>query len=220
MTQAILFDSSTMISMAMTCSLPVLEKLHSDYGGDFLISESVKRETIDKAAQSKRFKYEGYRLQRLIDEGVFKYYDESEYQQEIDELANLANSAFTANGRPIKIVHLGEVSMLVVAKTIDADGIAIDERATRLLIENPHDLPKLMGHKLHTFVKTDQNNLNKVKSLVSGLRVMRSVDLILAAYKKGYLGKQTKDLLDGILWALKLAGCAVSGAEIDQYLRF
>ncbi len=220
MTRAIIFDSSTIISLATTCNLSAVEKLKAAYGGDFLISEAVRRETIDRAEQSKRFKYEGHRLLKLVDEGVFKYFDEEPYAQEVDKLAFLTNSAFIANGKPVHIMHSGELSMLIAAKELRADGVAVDERTTRLLIEDPHALPKLLGSKLHTFIKTDQTKLNSIKSSLIGINVIRSADLMLAAFKKDFLGKQNKDMLDGVLWALKLAGCAISGDEIEQYLRF
>lgn len=216
--KSILFDSSTLISLAITCSCPILEKLHADYGGEFYISKSVQEETIGRASKSKRFKYEAYRLKNLVDAGVFKMYDESKFSSQISQLADLANSTCFAYGKQVKIIHPGEVSLLVGAKSLGADAIAIDERTTRLLVEAPEQVAQLLERKLHTRIEVDSKKLAQVAKELAGIRIIRSADLALAAFKKGYFGKPSKDLLDGVLWALRFAGCAISSKEIDDYV--
>lgn len=205
--------------MAMSCTLEPFAKLQKDFGGDFAITPTVKAETIDKALRTLKFKYEGYRLNAMLKNGTLKLYPENKYSSEINELKDLMNKTFFAWGKPMTIVHPGEISALVVALEQGADAYAVDERTTRLLIESPEEVANLMGSKLHTSINVDKNNLKELKKKLTGLPVIRSTELALAAYKKGYFPGKGKDILEGVLWALKLNGCAITKREINSYLR-
>lgn len=215
----IFFDSSTLISIAMSCALDSFAKLQKDFGGDFAITPTVKAETIDKAMRTLRFKYEGYRLNALLKSGVIKLYPEKKFSAEIEDMKDLMNRTFFAWGKPMTIVHPGEISALVVALEQEADAYAVDERTTRLLIENPEEVTRLLGSKLHTSIETDKSNIRELKRKLSKLPVIRSTELALAAYQKGYFKQTGRDVLEGVLWALKFAGCAITKDEINSYLR-
>jgi len=214
----ILFDSSALISMGMTCSFDLLKNLRKDYGRKFLIPASIKKEIVDNALNTRRFKYQGYRLKQLIDSKVLEVIDETAYQTDIQRLSSLANSTFSANGKNIEIIHSGELALLVIAhKGSEDDAVVVDERTTRLLVETPEQIQRLLESKLHTTVSVDQAKLASLKKEMTSVAILRSVDLALAAHLKGYL--EDKDMLDGLLWALKFAGCAISGKEIKEYLQ-
>lgn len=217
--KSIFFDSSTLISMATACTLEPFVKLQRDFGGDFAITPTVKAETIDKALRTLRFKYEGIRLNALLKSGALKLYPEKKFSDEIYELRELMNKTFSAWGRTVTIVHPGEISALVVALEQGADAYAVDERTTRLLVEDPEEVAKLMSSKLHTPVNIDKGNLKELKRKLSGLPVIRSTELALAAFEKGYFEAKSRDVLEGVLWALKLNGCAITKNEINSYLR-
>ncbi len=216
--KAILFDSSTLISLSTSCSLVALEFLKKSYDGEFIITKSVKSETIDKAANTLRFKHEGFRLKRLLEKGVLKIYDESKLYGEVNRIASIANSACFAWGKPVRLIHPGEITLLAMANKLGADAIAIDERATRLLVENPYQMADVLRNKLHTNIKTDNNKIEQLKQEISGINILRSVDLGYAAFKKGFFGAQNKDILEGFLWALRFAGCAISTDELKDYI--
>ncbi|MEK6807995.1 MAG: hypothetical protein AABX75_03120 [Nanoarchaeota archaeon] len=215
---AILFDSSTLISLATTCGLTYLPQLQKIYGSDFAITNTVKAETIGKSMETLRFKYEGIRLNNLIGQNVLKLYEEKGHAQKIDMLMTSINSSFFAEGKPLKIVHPGEISVLVLGKISNADALAIDERTTRLVIENPEMLRDMLQSKLHTDVKINKDNLAFVSDFCKGMQVIRSAELAFAAWKSGLLGINSKDALEGVLWALKFAGCAISQDEINTYI--
>jgi hypothetical protein len=213
----IYFDASTLISLALTCNLPYLEKLERLYHEGFAITSTVFNESITKAMHIERFKYEAFRVKKLIDEGVLKVYDDSKYKGRINELMNLMNSCFFAHSKPLKIVQSGEVSIIPFAKKNDA--LAIDERTIRYFIESPEKLRGLLEHRLHTRVTSDKRKLNDLKQQLKHLNVIRSTELAMVAYEKGYVGRKNRELFNGLLWALKLNGCAISSGEIKKYVR-
>lgn len=216
---SIFFDSSTLISMAMTCSLPVLRELKKSYKDNFYITDSVRQETIGRAMQSLRFRYEGHRINELVDTGVLKIYPENRLQQDIQKLLNLINSTYSISGKPLKIVQLGEISALTACLKEKAELIALDERTTRLVIENPEILKSLLENKLHSKVDVDEQNMETWESFVADKTTpMRSTEFAAIAWEKGILG-DNKDVLYGLLWALKFAGCAVTEEEINIYTK-
>jgi hypothetical protein len=220
MTKQLLFDSSTLISLGLTSTLHILEPLKKSYGGKFVIPDSVKKEVVDNAIRGLRFKYEGYQIKKLIDTGVLEVIAEKPYNKEISNLSSLANTTFSANGHAIKIVHPGELALLVIAhQGNDDDAVVIDEKITRLLVESPESLPTRLGAKLHTHISIDNHKLALLKKKMTDITILRSADISLAAYLKKHLD-QNPDAFNGLLWALKYAGCAISEQEINEYTKY
>lgn len=220
MEKHLLFDSSALISLSLTGSLELLEKLKQDYGGKFVVPMAVKQEVVDNALRTQRFKYGGYKIKELIDKGVLNVLDESAYKNDIQRLSSLANSTFSAHGQDIKIIQSGEIALLVIAHYgSEDDAVVIDERTTRLLVETPEQIPALLGGKLHAHINTDEGKLAKLRKEMTSVSIIRSADLCLAAYRKGYLDSN-KDMFDGLLWAVKFAGCSISGKEIKEYMQY
>jgi hypothetical protein len=215
----IFFDSSTLISMATTCSLPVLRKLRQAYGDNFYITNSVYEETIGRAMHSLRFRYEGYRLKELIDDGILKIYPDSQLRGQVNEMLTFINATYFASGRPITIVQPGEISTIVASVRENADTFAVDERTARLLIENPSALKPWLEHKLHTTITVNSKTMTQWSSKISEKFIpLRSAEFALAAWEKGIFGNDP-DVLFGLLWALKFAGCAITEEEINFYMR-
>ena len=65
---------------------------------------------------------------------------------------------------------------------------------------------------MRTKIKLKQANFKPFK----GFKIIRSSELIYVAYKKGLIRWKNKEILDGLLYALKFKGCAISGDEIEQ----
>jgi hypothetical protein len=216
---SIFFDSSTLISMAATCSLPLLRKLKQSYDGDFYITTSVYEETIGRASKSLRFRYEGHRLKELIDDGVIKIYPDENLFGQINDLMNLINHTYLTDDRPLTIVQLGEISTAVASMADGADTFMVDERTARLLVENTSALKPWLEHKLHTSVRVDSKAMEQWSSKISDRFIpLRSAEFAMAAWEKGILGDD-KDVLFGLLWALKFAGCAITEEEIGFYMQ-
>src|SRR3989344_5807979 len=165
--KAIIFDSSTIINLALNNLLWILQPLKEKYKGEFYITESIKKEIIDRPFQIKRFKLEAIQIRR-----------------EIEELNMIANRIFIGKkNNYLKIIDEGELTALVLAKKIHAEALVIDERTTRLLIEAPNDLNNIFKSKFKENIKMDQKNLKLFKENIGTLPIIRSVEIGVAAYE-------------------------------------
>jgi len=223
--KALIFDSSTIITLALNNLLWILKPLKEKYKGEFYITQEIKEEIIDVPIKIKKFKLEAIQIQEIIDQGIFKIYPEH-IQEKEQKLKNLANQIFFVKGQFMPIIDRGELSALVLAKEINADGVLIDERTTRLIIENPELLANIFRHKLHTKIKINEKNLQQFSEDYSNLKVFRSTELNLIAYELGILDKYTKsktidkkEMIEGIIWGMRFKGCSISDDEISEILK-
>jgi hypothetical protein len=223
--KTLVFDTSSLISLATNNLLWIGEPLQKKFGGQFLLPPSVREEIIDDPLQSKRFKFEAMQLLAEIDKNVFTLYSNSPLDEEVKNLLNIANRIFIARGKYIKVLHHGEVGALLVAEKLGSDALVIDERSTRLLVESPRALAKIFRNRMNTSVKIDGKNLKKFQERFGHLNILRSVELSVIAFELGLLNKylvpdsvSKADLLDAVLWGLKLRGCSVSEFEIQTII--
>ncbi len=220
--KVIIFDASTIISLSMNGLLPELKKLKELFKGRFIIPEEVRIEIIDKAIEIKRFELEALRAKQLIEQGVIEMpevigINKKDISRKTFEFLEKANEMFTTNKKEINIIHKGEAACLALSKILNEKGIeniiAIDERTIRMLIEKPQNLKALLERKMHTKVLFKKDNSKFFK----GFKIIRSVELIYVAYKKGIIKMKEKGkLLDALLYALKYKGCAISNDEIHE----
>ena len=223
----IVVDSSTIISCAMNCLLWVFKELKSE-GIRFIVPKGVKRELISSGLNSKRFKYEAVRLLEYFSDGTFEVYDK-DLKKEASELLSYANSSFYIKNNPLKILQEADAEVAVLGDKINADAIATDERTLRLFAEAPEEIQKMLEHRLKSNVRTDKKMLRGFTKIVGKMQVVRSVELMALAYSKGIFDKLMKggipkdekikkDTVEGMLFALKFSGCAVSFKEINDYI--
>jgi hypothetical protein len=221
---SILLDSGPVISLSTNSLLWVLEALQKR-GTSFSIVSSVKRELVDRPLATKRFKFEALQVERMIEQGTLTVIDKPEFKSKAIHLLDLANNVFWAHNAPIRIVQLGEMETLAAAGA-DENKVAMDERITRSLIETPEQLHKLMEMRLHTRLHVDTGRLNEFRNLVRHVEIIRSAELVTIAYEKGLLSNYVvkvpnakKELLESVLWGVKLSGCAISEQEIQELVR-
>jgi predicted nucleic acid-binding protein len=217
----IVFDAGPVISLAMTNLLWVLEKLKKK-DIMFYISSDVKKELFDNPLHTKKFKFEALQIKRLIEKKVLTVYDSITLQQHTKELLEHANATLSVTNHDMQTVHTGEMSSLAAYLELQADAIVIDERITRLLVEDIDRLAQLMSRRLHRKVKVKGNEAKFFRKKVKGVKLIRSVELAAVAFEKGLLNefvvtvpRARKELLEGVLWSLKLHGCAVTAKEIN-----
>jgi predicted nucleic acid-binding protein len=230
--RCLVFDAGPIISLTMNNLLWLLEQLKSRYVGEFYISRTVKDELIDRPLQTKKFKFEALQVLQYVTNDVLKVVGDDNIKEKAIQLLELANHSFMARGQYVNIVHFGEMEALAAALLLHADALVVDERTTRYLIDKPEMLVKRMEQKLHTHVEIDRLSLQRLKELVKGIKVIRSVELVAVAFEKGLLDLYItekekgmmpdirKDLLESVLWTVKLNGCAVAESEINDILRF
>ncbi len=219
----LVFDSSSLITLAMNNLIWVLEPLKKKYKGDFCISTSVRNEILDTPLKGKKFKLEAMQLRTEVKKGIICLKEDVK-KEELLKVQRLVNNIFKARGRSLKVLHEGEIDALFLTKKLNADALVIDERSTRMLIEDPRSLAKVLQSKMHTPVKINEKALKEFQELFKGLKIIRSVELGVVAYELGLFDKYAvnglkKDVLDGVLWALKLRGCSISNKEIEEIVR-
>ncbi len=228
--RSLVFDAGPVISLTMNNLLWLLDPLKKRFGGQFLVPEPVKQELVDRPLNIKRFEFEALQVMGEIDCGVLSVVNDSEVKSRSEHLLALANSCFSARGNNICIVHSGEMSTLASALVFGSDAVAIDERTTRELVEKPEHIAKHMQDKLHTKVSIDYDSLSKLSKEIKPIKILRSVELVAVAFELGLIDRyiekckrptpeMRKLLLDGVLWGVKLDGCAVSEKEIRQIMK-
>lgn len=222
--KSLIFDAGPIISLATNNLLWILEPLKKEFDGKFFITNAVKRELVDRPLETKRFKFEAIQVERLVEKGVLEVMDNDFIRETTPRLLNTANEIFKAyNSYYMRIVHFAEMSVIAAAISLNADAIVIDEKTTRFLIENPSTLAGILKKTLHTSISINENNLKEFKNSVKDIKAIRSIELVTVAYEHGILNSYItkipdarKNLLESVLWGVKLSGCAVSQDEIDQ----
>ncbi|MFQ5531503.1 MAG: hypothetical protein ACE5ES_02705 [Candidatus Nanoarchaeia archaeon] len=224
MTKAIIFDTGTLISFSMNGLYQVIRDLKGIFKGKFIITNDVKRELIDRPLTIKRFELEALRLQKLLNDKILELPDSvgvnnSEIKILADEVLEKANKTFSGKRGAIKILHLGEASILALSRILSKKGIenviAVDERTLRMLGEKPENIEKLLERKMKIDVRGKKENFKYFQ----GGKFIRSSELLYVAWKKGLFkldGEKDMKVLDALLYAVKFKGASISGDEIRE----
>ena len=223
--KALLFDAGPIISFTTNNLLWLLPELKQKFGGEFYISKAVERELIDKPMKTKKFKFEAFQVQHFIDTGVLKVIDSDKVRQKAKEIMDTANSCFEAHHNKIKILQQGEMEIIAASLLMNIPTIVVDERITRMLIEDPDHLKNLLERRLHTKIFVNKERLHEVAEKTRHCKLIRSIELATIAYELGLLDRflteipnAKKQLLESVLWGLKLNGASISEREIREIL--
>ena len=222
----IVFDTGPIISLTTNNLLGLLTGLKEKYKGSFYITDAIKRELVERPLMTKKFKFEALQVLRCINYDILEIFDNKELRKKTFHLLDLANNCFKARGNSIQISHFAEISGIVATMLNNAEAFVIDERNTRLLIEDPQRLKTILGNKLHTNITVNKENLHEFKEMTKNIKLIRSVELVTIAYESGLLNKYLVDipqpkktLLEAVLWGVKLNGCSVSDREIEDIIQ-
>jgi predicted nucleic acid-binding protein len=201
----------------------ILGQLAKHSGIEVIIPKGVEEEAVEKPITIKRFELSALRILKGIKDGWIKVFERDKaLEEEVALIQSMANSIYSIKGKPVEIVQKGEAETIALAKILGARVVAIDERTTRLIIENALNLKKFMAYKYKENVKMDQKNLIAFNELAPRLQVIRSTELIALAYDKKLFSpelNQTPKDLEAALFAMKYAGCAISFEEIQSFLK-
>lgn len=219
----LVFDTGPVISLTTNNLLWILSKLKQKFKGEFVIAPSVRYELTEKPLETKKFKFEALQVEKIIEEEVLKIIEDEDAANTAQMLLQLANTSFYAQGNPIAIVQHGEMESIALALQLNADAIVVDERITRTLAENPLAVKSLLEKRLHTKITFDKNKAFKFQELTRHLKIIRSIELATIAYELRILDdfivnipRARQELLESVLWGVKLNGCSVSEEEIKE----
>ncbi|MGM5481953.1 MAG: hypothetical protein ACQESF_00680 [Nanobdellota archaeon] len=232
MNKKLVFDTGPIITLTLNNLLWIIEPLKEHLKGEFYICPAVFEELIKKPLTTKKYKFEALQVLPYIYNKTIELKKEENCKKKTEEMLELANNCFSGKGNPIKIVHKGEIEAIATALETGAQTLVIDERTTRILIENPYSLSEHLSRKLHTNIEINRENLDKLTKEIKHLKVIRSFELGVASYELGilenYMLKKDEELeevdnvdysvLEGVLWAIKLSGCSVTREDIEQVL--
>ena len=146
-----------------------------------------------------------------------EFIDDKRLNQETDKILKIINNSMRSDSKPIELIHNGEASCIAFSNLCNCDSaIVIDERTTRMLVESPSSLKKMMENKLHRTLSLNEKDLKLLKNA----RFIRSTELLYIAYKKSLFNlKKDRAMLQAVLYAAKYKGTAISSQEIEEIKR-
>lgn len=219
----LLFDSGPVISLTTNGLLWLLSPLKDRFKGNFSITEAVHNELVARPLQTRKFKFEALEVEELVETGVLELLPSQPLRRRADSIMEMANGSFEANGQHLNLLQRGEVETLAAAVLSNADAVVCDERITRNMIEKPQVLEDLLSKRLHARVRMHSRELSEFAGLAGKPVIIRSVELVTLAYEFGLLDRYKvklphaeRELLDSVLWGMKLHGCSVSENEIED----
>ncbi len=220
--KCIVFDSSTIISISEKCLTSLLRGLGREGPVEFIMPQSVYSESVERPLEIKRFELGALRIEQAVQDGWIRVVKSNQTTKDLmRKILDSANSLFYSGGQPLTIIQKGEAETLALCQYLKAPMVAIDERTTRMLLEDPWRLQTYVAYKHQKDIRMNEARLKEFSKLVSGIDVVRSVELIALAYERGYFeGTLTpsRRALEAALYALKFGGCAVSIAEIKAFV--
>lgn len=216
------FDAGPIISLVMSRLEWILPELKKKFNGKFYITPAVEYELVERPITIKRFQFEALQVLKLIREGTLEVYKEVPAEK-ARELENLADSSFHIGKKNIDLMQRGEMESVASALKTNADAVVVDERTLRLFIENSSEMEKLLERRFQRDVIAVPQMMKQFSRQLHGISIIRSIELVSAAYKMGLLNpyvpqrKEGKEiLLESVLWATKFNGCAVTGQEVEE----
>ncbi|MEM4255215.1 MAG: hypothetical protein QXR53_02705 [Candidatus Norongarragalinales archaeon] len=217
MRKTLVCDSSSLISLAETCTLGVLSFLQDKFGVDFVIPPAVQAEIVERPRKVGRYSYSAARINHLLNQGTVRVASNASVYSDAEKIMDAANSLFYAE-KPLKIIQQGEAQCLALLSPLQAKALLIDEKTTRLLIEDAKKLFFLMQAE-HGETKTNEKTLSYFQKRFA-FPAMRSTELVAFAAQNGFFESYAPDeneVFHSSIYALRYAGCSISQKEIDDY---
>ncbi len=220
--KTLFWDAGPIITLVMSRLAWILPELKKKLNGHFYLTPAVKYELVDRPLTVRRFEFEALQVMKMIREGVLEVFKDVP-RQRVNALIQLANTSFSIGNQNMDIIQEGEMESAAAALEINAEGIVMDERTLRLFIEDNKEMKSLLENRFQKQVAPDFKKMEQFSRALSGLKIIRSIELVGVAYSLGLLdsyipeGEKGKEqLLDAVLWNTRYNGCAVTEEEIKD----
>jgi len=216
----IVLDSSSLISLADTCNIDALAFLKQKAGLEFAISPAVRQEIIAIPSKVKSLEFSALRIRKLVEEGTVKVESAGGLDVKTREITDAANRLYFVGGKPLRLIHEGEAESLALAGAIGAKVLAIDEKTTRLIVEDPMKLKEMVASEYAEKLVFEMPAYQKFRSLIPPLVIMRSAELLALAAKRGFFkpfASHEEEAFHASINSLRAAGCSLAQEEIKQY---
>ncbi len=213
----IILDSSSIITINMIGMINVIEKLKKMFNVKFLITNNVYEEIVNVPLSIKKYAIRALVVKELVEKKILEI--EKVDEKKVERILEKINSMLEVENEKIKILHRGEASCIALYESLKTEKkvLCIDERTTRMVLENPESLKKLIENKIHKNIIMNKEIAKEF--LEKKVKIIRSSELLYYAFKKNLIDlKDGKKVLEAILYATKNYGCAISEKEIERIL--
>jgi len=218
----VIFDSSALISLSSSCLFNGVGKMFESEGITGIISSGVELESIINPMRVKRLELNAIRIRHGIEEGWVELVRlDKKDSSEVENIMQKANHSLYGPKGNLSLLQLGEVEALLLAEKLGAKVVAVDERTTRMLIEEPEKLRRLISRRRHSRIQKDNQVVEELDKRFGNISFVRSCELVALAFEKGFLEDEIgsgKEALEAALYSLKYMGCALSSSEIERFL--
>ena len=217
---SIVCDSSSLISITDAGIFGALVIVSRNLAGKLIISEGVQKESIDRPINNPQYSFSAVRLKRALLDGIFEVAKPDLGTTE--KVLNLANNMFIINGKPLRLVHEGEAELVALAIDNNLSTLLMDERTTRMLIEDPQSMRVHMEKEFNNKITFNQKALQEFQLLTRGIHIIRSSEVLALAYDMNYFSKfrELKEkAFESALYSIKFNGCAISFEEIKELIK-
>ena len=217
---SIVCDSSALISITDAGLFGALVIVSKNLQGNLIISEGVQHESIDRPIENPQYSFSAVRLKRALLDGIFKTAKPD--MKTTQKVLGLTNSMFVINGRPLNLVHEGEAELVALAIDNNLSTLLIDERTTRMFIEDPISMKNHMEKEWNAKITINQKALQEFQMLTRNIHALRSSEILALAYDMNYFSKfrELKEkAFESALYAIKFNGCAISFDEIKELIK-
>lgn len=213
-------DSSTLIALSETGTLDALAFLKQKVGARFFVTPAVIFETIQRPEDITAFAFSAFKIERALEEGTLEHTPGKRTPTKTKDVLRHSNNVFSVNGQPLKILHTGEAEALAAYDEMQARAILVDEKTTRLFIEDPALLQQSLEQEYRGRVKRNADASSELKKILQGMNCIRSTEILAMAFEKGYFesfGKNEEKAFHASLYAVRKAGCSITTHELLEY---
>ncbi len=213
-------DSSTLIALSETGTLDALAFLKQKVGARFFVPPAVIFESIQRPEDITAFAFSAFKIERALEEGTLERTPSKRAPSRTKDVLRHSNNVFSVNRQPLKILHVGEAEALAAYDEMQARAILVDEKTTRLFIEDPALLQQSLEQEYRGKVKHNADASNELKKMLQGMNCVRSTEILAMAFEKGYFGgfgKNEEKAFHASLYAVRKAGCSITTHELLEY---